>query len=511
MGYTMFAAIDIGSSELSMKIYEISSKKGIVSLDSVIKPYALGIETYKNNRISHASIENICAILNDFKRVMKEYNVKEYSACAASAIREADNGILVLDRIKLATGLNVKILSNSEKRYLYYKSLVSDGDCFEKMVNKQAAVVDVGAGSIQISMYENNCVRSTQNIRLGFLRLKEAIADFSKNPQKYYKVIADYINNDIEVYRDFYMENAKIDDIIAVGDNVHELAKVCVVDSKDYVTKSEYEKFYKELLYYTSEKLVIKYGLTKEKASLLLPTAMIYKKMLEITNAKRIWLPKVRLNDGMAVKFAELREDIQLPHDFDQDIIVAARHVANRYKCNKAHTESVENLTLKIFDETKSLHGLGKRQRIWARIAAILHNCGSYISITDAYTNSYNIIMATEIIGLSHKEREIIANIVKYTYYDLPRFSDMPNYIELNDYLDIAKLSAILRLADILDKSHKCKFKNIEIQLKNSVLLIITDTLEDITLEKSLLNKKSDFFIEVYGVKPKLKRKKTNK
>ena len=119
--------------------------------------------------------------------------------------------------------------------------------------------------------------------------------------------------------------------------------------------------------------------------------------------------------------------------------------------------------------------------------------------------------MATEIIGLSHKEREIIANVVKYTYDDLPRFSDMPNHIELNDYLDIAKLSAILRLADILDKSHKYKFKNIEIQLKNSVLLIITDTLEDITLEKSLLNKKSDFFIEVYGVKPKLKRKKTNK
>lgn len=507
----MFAAIDIGSSELSMSIYEISSKKGIVCLDSVVKPYALGIETYRKNRISHASIENICLILNDFKRVMKEYNVKEYSVCAASAIREADNGILVLDRIKLATGLNVKILSNSEKRYLYYKSLIADKHCFQKVINKQAAVIDVGAGSIQISMYDNNCVSSTQNIRLGFLRIKEAIIDFSKNPQKYYSVIADYINNDIEAYKDFYMECESVEDIIAVGDNVHELAKVCAANSKEYITKSEYEKFYKELLYYTSERLVLKYGITKEKASLLLPTAMIYKKMLDITNAKRIWLPKVRLNDGMAVKFAELREDIKLPHDFEQDIVVAARHIADRYKCNANNTKSVEELTLKIFDETKILHGLGRRQRMWAQIAAILHYCGSFISINNAHINSYNIIMATEIIGLSHKEREIIANVVKYVYYDLPRFSDMPNHIELADYLAIAKLSAILRLADILDKSHKQKFNNIEIQLKNSVLLIITDTLEDITLEKSLLNKKSEFFMEVYGVKPKLKRKKTNK
>ena len=86
----------------------------------------------------------------------------------------------------------------------------------------------------------------------------------------------------------------------------------------------------------------------------------------------------------------------------------------------------------------------------------------------------------------------------------------MPNNLELEDYLNIAKLSAILRLSSILDRSHKQKFRNIEVQLKESVLVIMTDTLEDITLEKSLLSKKSEFFKEVFGVKPKLKRKKKN-
>ena len=155
MGYTMFAAIDIGSSEISMKIYEISSKKGIKTIESVVMPYSLGIETYTNRRISHTSIENICIILNDLKNMMREYNVEEYSVCAASAVREADNGILVLDRIKLATGLNVEILSNSEKRYLYYKALVADEVCFKKVANEKALLLDVGAGSVQISIYDD--------------------------------------------------------------------------------------------------------------------------------------------------------------------------------------------------------------------------------------------------------------------------------------------------------------------------------------------------------------------
>lgn len=510
MGYTMFAAIDIGSSELSMKIYEISPKKGIVTIDSVIKPYSLGIETYKNRRISHTSIENICIILNDFKKLMMEYNVEEYYVCAASAVREADNGILVLDRIRIETGFNVEILSNSEKRYLYYKALVADDVCFKKVANEKALLLDVGAGSVQISIYDDRYVKATQNIKLGFLRIKEAIADFSKNPQKYYKVISDYISNDIGTYSDFYVEDKDIDNIVAVGDNVEELANVCMVGTKDYITKEEYEKFYKELMYYTSEKLVMKYGITKEKVSLLVPTAMIYKKMFACTNATKIWFPRVRLNDGMAVKFAQKRDDIKIDYDFNSNILVAARNVAKRYKCHESHTRSIEKLTLKLFDETKTLHGLGNRERMWIQLAAILNYCGSYISINDAHINSYNIIMSTEILGLSHKEREIIANTVRYLYCELPRFSEMPNNLELEDYLNIAKLSAILRLSSILDRSHKQKFRNIEVQLKESVLVIMTDTLEDITLEKSLLSKKSEFFKEVFGVKPKLKRKKKN-
>ena len=131
-------------------------------------------------------------------------------------------------------------------------------------------------------------------------------------------------------------------------------------------------------------------------------------------------------------------------------------------------------------------------------IAAMLHDCGKYISLTASSQCSYDIIMATEIIGLSHKEREMVANIVKYNTVEL----------ENTDDLTTVKLVAMLRVANALDRSHKQKFKDYRIELKDNQLVISVRTNEDITLEKGTLREKAEFFEEVFGVKPVLKQKK---
>jgi exopolyphosphatase/guanosine-5'-triphosphate,3'-diphosphate pyrophosphatase len=94
--------------------------------------------------------------------------------------------------------------------------------------------------------------------------------------------------------------------------------------------------------------------------------------------------------------------------------------------------------------------------------------------------------------------------------YALPECRTFMAENELNkeEYIMVAKLSAILEVADILDRNHRDKISEVEVSLKDKILVITTDTMEDITLEKSLLNKKSSFFAEVYGVTPKIKRKK---
>ena len=70
------------------------------------------------------------------------------------------------------------------------------------------------------------------------------------------------------------------------------------------------------------------------------------------------------------------------------------------------------------------------------------------------------------------------------------------------------KLTALLRLANALDRSHKQKINHMKISMKNQQLLVVIDTMEDITLEKERFEQKADFFEEIYGIRPILKQKR---
>ena len=116
--------------------------------------------------------------------------------------------------------------------------------------------------------------------------------------------------------------------------------------------------------------------------------------------------------------------------------------------------------------------------------------------------------MATEILGLSHKEREEIANAVYYNGFYLPSELRASGRIGSADYMKVAKLTAILRLADVLDKSYKQKITNLRISLHDNTLVIYTDTLEDITLEAGMFKTNNILFEKVYGVKVVLKQRR---
>ena len=121
--------------------------------------------------------------------------------------------------------------------------------------------------------------------------------------------------------------------------------------------------------------------------------------------------------------------------------------------------------------------------------------------------------MSTELIGLSHLEREIVANVVKYNHMDFDYYEVLGKenvHPDKESYLTIAKLTAILKIANGLDRSHKQKFKDVKTTLKDEQLIITIDTPVDITLEKGLFYRRADFFEEVYSVKPVIRQKKTN-
>ena len=120
MAASTYATIDIASHELSMKIYEISKQHGIRELSHVRHKLPMSSETYADGIISYQTIEEICHTLNDFKRLMSEWKTTRWQIYATGALRDAGNALVVIDQIKIQTGFNVKVLSNSETRFLYY-------------------------------------------------------------------------------------------------------------------------------------------------------------------------------------------------------------------------------------------------------------------------------------------------------------------------------------------------------------------------------------------------------
>lgn len=156
----------------------------------------------------------------------------------------------------------------------------------------------------------------------------------------------------------------------------------------------------------------------------------------------------------------------------------------------------------------KQEHGLGKQARLLLQVATILHDCGKYVSFAEASESTYHIIMSSEIIGLTHQEREIVAQIVRYNTLPLDPYEEVADVLSQEEYLCVAKLSAILRVANALDQSHKQKFKNIRIAVRERKLVITVEAFEDIAIEQALFDAKTSYFENVYSMKPVLKEKR---
>ena len=512
MSVRTFAAIMVGSYEISMKIFEFSSHKKMREIDCIRQKIELGTDTYATGKISYGRVDELCAVLCEFQEIMKSYQVDAYKAYGTSAIRETENTAIILDQVRQRTGIEVSVLSNSEQRFLDYKSTATREEAFRKMIGKGTAIVDIGGGSIQISLFDADRLVTTQNMRLGVLRVRESLLKMGARPARYEALIDEMVSTQLEVFRKLYLNDRAIKSLTLVDDYVSVMMSRHIErnGTEDYVRAEDFNHFVERIRNHNAGELARALDLTEEDAFLMFISSVMTNRMLKVMKAEILWAPGVTLMDGMAYEYAEKNKIFVPEHDFEQDIIACAQNISKRYKGSKKRGETLEQICLTIFDSMKRVHGLGKRERLLLRLAVLLHDCGKYISMVNVGECSYSIIMATEIIGLSHREREIVASVVKYIHLDFAYYKEQGKSTDLDQqaYLTVAKLVAILRVANGLDRSHKQKFKYIKALLKEDKLILTVDTTEDITLEKGLFDNKADFFEEVFSIRPVIKQKK---
>ena len=505
----VFAAIDVGSYEICMKIFELSAKWGMKEIDCLRHKVELGTQTYKTGKIDGSSVEELIKVLKDFSMVMSTYKVDDYVAYGTSAIREMKNSRILLNQIKVKTGIEIQQLSNAEQRFLDYKSVAAKMGDFIEAMETDTAIVDIGGGSIQISLFENNTLITTQNLKLGVLRLWENMKMLNAKTSSFEELIEELCLNQLQVFQKLYLKEKLIPNLIIVDDYLAPVLKKELKDGNDHMTSEEFSDFLKSLRNMPVREMAKQFHIGEDQAILLYICAMLTHNIESIMQSKFLYTPGVTLTDGIAYEYAEKEKFIKPAHDFEQDIIVCAKNISKRYMGSKKRAETLEQITLTIFDSMKKQHGLGARERLLLQIAAILHDCGKYISLVDLAECSYHIIKSTEMIGLSEMEREIVANVVKYNHSDFPYYEGIRNNLEISEeaYLTIAKLTAILWVANGLDRSHRQKFKNIKAVVKDNDLIITTVNAVDTTLERGLFKERAGFFEEVFSIKPVIRLK----
>jgi exopolyphosphatase/guanosine-5'-triphosphate,3'-diphosphate pyrophosphatase len=511
----IIAAIDVGSHALRMKIAQISSHGEIKTLELLRYPVSLGRDTYAMGKVSFKTVDETCEILKGFKKLMADYRVKIYRVIATSAVREAQNRDYIADQIRLKTGLNLEIVSNAEERFLTYKAIRENLSDHEKVRQEGAMIVDIGSGSIEVSVYRDGHLAMSQNIKLGSLRLREVLSSIEGRTLNFPKILEEYISSSMDRIH-VTKGREKYENFIALGGEIRIIGDICNKEEgkeqRKFIEKESFIQLYNTLMHKSIYSIGHEYGVSQERADILLPSMMIFKKFLDKTQAPVIHTPLVSLRDGIISDIVDKQFHTRREEEFIEDIISSARVQGKRYKYDEAHAREVEAKALVFFDELKKLHGLGKRERLLLQLAAILHDIGKYIDLNRHYVHSYHIIMALELMGISREEKHIIANVARYHSRAVP--SDYhENFRELNEKNKViaAKLIAIIRLADALDRSHRQKVEEMKIVLDDKKVLVKVDVADDFLLEEWTFETKAEFFEEVFGVTPALKTKRMMK
>lgn len=304
MAVKTFAAIDVGSYELSMKIFEVSKARGIHEIDHIRHSIDMGTETYITGKLGYERAEELCRILGEFRDIMKSYQVETYKAYGTSAIREMKNKAILLDQVEQRTGIKIDVLSNSEQRFLDYKSIAFQGEEFLKIIENPTAIVDIGGGSIQISLFDKDILVSTQNMKLGVLRLRERLQHLEASFGKYESLVEEMVESQMDVYKKLYLKERQIKNIIVVDDYISALVRNRG-NGNQFADEKVMERYAGLTKTKSLSEIAKMFRMPEEDMPLLYISMVLLRSIMNSMGAELIWAPGVTLCDGIAYEYGE--------------------------------------------------------------------------------------------------------------------------------------------------------------------------------------------------------------
>lgn len=499
------AVIEIASNELRLKIGE-KSQGGVRTLESISNPLALGRDTFHSGKISFESLEEAAHIINGYKAVAQEYGVKDITAVATTAVRESKNKDFVLDQLKVKTGLNLRVIDETQEK-IYINKITLATLSPEEM--NSTLVAHLGSGNISIFVIKEGKVVAGQNIRIGSLRISELFDDYRENTASYVQIIKEYLLPFQDAISNFLSE--KLQNFVISGNEIETISSMCkakIKNGTNIISRESFMETYKSIKELTPSEIAEKYEISVDKAENILPAIIIYSRLVKFTSGKNIISPI--LTAGDAILFKELFPDRAktLNKSYNEFSIIAAKNIESKFRHDREYSDAVSETALKIFDKMKKIHGLGSRERLLLHIASILEDIGKAVNIRDHDRLSYHMIKGLDIVGINEEEKHAIAAIAYY-HNDVLPYEDNGVFrnMDVKERVMVCKLSAILKLANAVHSSHNNKFSDVNAKVSNNQLVITVSTYKNIDLEKWAFNKNKQLFEDVYGIKTVLNKR----
>ncbi len=491
-------ALHIGASSVSLLVAEPDAAGGLRVVEFLEQPAPLARDIFRLGRVTTATTERVVEVIGGFRKSLAELDLdpdRFTRAVATNIIVEAENHEAFLTRIRIGCGIDVESLDDGEMTRLVYLKTRRRLEDIPAMRRHPTLVVHVGPGNTRALLFRGGSIVRYTNYRIGTHRTREAVEASNAEGEGLRRVIREHVGGNLDqLHHDF--REAKIAELVAIGYELQLLSRFAAAPGQP-VTTAALRKLAAEAAAMSDHQMVRRFRIDYQTAEALLPSLEINLAVAETLGLSRLFVPTSIFERGL---LRDLLRSRQLGEGLAAEVVRSARSLARRFHADPRHGRHVATLCARLFDALASLHRLDPHDALLLHVAAILHEVGSFVSSRAHHKHSEYIILNSEIFGLDRGDVAIVALVARYHRHSGPSLNH-PGYRNLStaNRLRVAKLAALLRVADALERSHDQRVGRLTIELAPGRVRLHLHGIADAAIERLAMKSKGDLFAQVFG------------
>jgi exopolyphosphatase / guanosine-5'-triphosphate,3'-diphosphate pyrophosphatase len=481
------AAIDIGTNSIHMIVVRVRPDLSFEVIDREKDMVRLGAGGLDGRSITPTAMAAALQTLAKFKRLADSHKVDEIVAAATSATREADNGGDFIAEVDRLTGIRIKVISGTEEARLIHLAAGYGVD----IGGSTGVVIDIGGGSVEVTIGTARQMMLGRSFKVGVIRLTERFVKSDPLSGRDERRLVKHLNREMGAYLDQVGQRG-YDRVIGTSGTILSLGALAAEKDapveelrNQRVGAKALHRLRKKLTSLTLEERLAVPGLDPRRADLSVAGSVLLDTIVRRLNADELTLCDLALREGLVLDYihrnsARIRKVERYPDVRRRSVI----ELGERCGYWPEHAQQVARLALAIFDQTRSVHGLGDRERDWLEFGALLHDIGVHISYERHNRHSYYLIKNGDLRGFDPQEIEMIGLIARYHRQGTPKKSH-GGYGDLKSSKRwaVKALSAMVRLAEGLDRSHSQALAGIDLYPRADDYLARLRTAGDAELE----------------------------